>query len=292
MKPLDRFRMVGIIVALAATLALAGCSAVKLGYATLPQVAFWWLDGYADFSDEQRVQVRAELARLQAWHRRHELPRLAELLGDLEGWLPGEISPTQACGFVRSLEARADATAEVAEPAVVALAASLDAQQLRHVEHKFRSRNESFRQESVDPAPSERQQKRFEQLLDRFEMLYGRLDAPQRAVLREGIARSTYDPARLLAVRQRRQQDLLQVLRRVTAPEAGPELARNELRGWLERARHAPDPQDRAWQDGLLQEGCALFSAVHASTTPAQREEAVRRLRGWQRDLRELAQAR
>jgi hypothetical protein len=31
---------------------------------------------------------------------------------------------------------------------------------------------------------------------------------------------------------------------------------------------------------------------VHASTTPAQREEAVQRLRGWQRDLRELAQAR
>lgn len=289
---LDRFRMVGIILALAATLALAACSALKLGYATLPELAYWWLDGFADFSDEQRVQVRAELARLQAWHRRNELPRLAALLGELEERIPGEITPREACGFVRQLEARADATAEVAEPAVVAIAASLDAQQLRHVERKFRSRNESFRKESVDPAAPERLQKRLDQLLDRFEMLYGRLEDPQRAVLREGIARSIYDPERLLALRQRRQQDLLQVLRRVTAPEAGPELARAELRGWLERARRAPDPEDRAWQEGLLREGCALFSAVHASTTPAQREEAARRLRGWQRDLRELAQAR
>jgi hypothetical protein len=292
MKALDRFRMVGIIVALAASLALAGCSAVKLGYTTLPELAYWWLDGYADFGDEQRTQVRADLARLQAWHRRNELPRLADLLADLEARLPGEITPQQACGFLHAFEARADALAQEAEPAVVALATSLDAQQQVHIERKFRSRNESFRKDWIDPVPAQQQQKRFEQLLDRFETLYGRLDEPQRAVLREGVARSAYDAARILADRRRRQQDLLQVLGRVTAPDASPELARTELRGWLERARHAPDAEDRAWQEGLVQEGCGLFSAVHASTTPAQREQAARRLRGWQRDLRELAQAR
>lgn len=292
MKPLDRSRMVGIIVALAATLALAGCSAVKLGYTTLPDLAYWWLDGYADFSDDQRTQVRADLARLQAWHRRDELPRLAHMLDDLAGRLPQEIAPQQACAFVHGLETRADALAQVAEPSVVALATSLDARQLRHIERKFQRRNQRYREEWVDPDIPERQAKRFEQFLDRFEMLYGRLDAPQRAVLREGIARSAYDAARILADRQRRQQDLLQVLQRVTGPEAGPELARAELRAWLQRARHSPDLAYRGWQEGLVQEGCALFSAVHASTTAAQREHAVRKLRGWQRDLHELAQAR
>lgn len=292
MKPLDRSRMAGIILALAASLALSACSAVKLGYETLPEIAYWWLDGYADFSDEQRVQVRADLARLQAWHRRNELPRLAGLLADLQERMPGEITPQQACAFVAEAQARADAAADFAEPAVVALAMSLTAPQLRHIERKFRSRNDSFRKEQVEPAAEERHEKRLAQVLERFEMLYGRLEEAQRAVLREGIARSAYDAARILADRQRRQQDLLQVLRRVTGPEASPELARTELRAWLERARHAPDPAYRAWQEGLVQEGCALFAAVHASTTPGQRDEAVRRLRGWQRDLRELAQAR
>jgi hypothetical protein len=32
-----------------------------------------------------------------------------------------------------------------------------------------------------------------------------------------------------------------------------------------------------------------MFSAVHASTTVAQRQQAVRRLRAYQRDLRELS---
>lgn len=38
-----------------------------------------------------------------------------------------------------------------------------------------------------------------------------------------------------------------------------------------------------------MQEGCRSFEAVHQSTTPAQRDQAVRRLRTYQRDLRDLA---
>ena len=59
---LDRFRMVGIILALAATLALAGCSAVKLGYATLPELAHRWLDGFADFGAASRQRDLREPA--------------------------------------------------------------------------------------------------------------------------------------------------------------------------------------------------------------------------------------
>ena len=53
---------------------LAGCSAVQLGYNTLPEISYWWLDGYLDFEDGQREQVRGGIAAIQAWHRAHELP--------------------------------------------------------------------------------------------------------------------------------------------------------------------------------------------------------------------------
>jgi hypothetical protein len=292
MKSLDPIRLGGIILALASALVLSGCSAVKLGYNTLPELVYWWLDGYADFDDAQRPQVRGELSRLHGWHRQQELPRLAGLLGRMEQMAPGAVTPEQACGVVMEVQASMNSVAEQAEPAVVALATSLTPHQLRHIERKFRSNNENFRKESIEPPLAERQQKRFRQLLERLEMIYGELEEPQEAVLKQGLAQSAYDPERLLSERQRRQQDMLQTLRRVARPDANPTEARNELRGWLERTQRPPDPAYRAWQEGLLQEGCRIFSAVHQSTTEAQREQAARRLRAYQRDLRDLAQTR
>jgi hypothetical protein len=66
------------------------------------------------------------------------------------------------------------------------------------------------------------------------------------------------------------------------------EESRALLRGWFARIERAPDPGYRAYQDTLRQEGCATFAAIHQGTTAAQREQAVRRLRAYQRDVREL----
>ncbi len=271
---------------------LGGCSAVKLGYSTLPELAYWWLDGYIDFTDVQTPQVRGELARLHAWHRAEELPRLADILGRMEQLVPDPVSAQQACAFVPELQARLNALAEQAEPAVLALAGSLTPAQLRHLERKYASNNETWRRDWLELAAEERTLKRFEQMLDRAESIYGRLDEPQRAVLRQQIASSSFDASRVLADRQRRQQDLLQTLRRLQAPGFAPTETRALMRGYLERVLRSPDLAYRAWQDALIEEGCRMVSALHASTTPAQRERAARRLRAYQRDLRELAAQR
>ena len=293
MKSSDSVRLGGIIVALALSLVLSACSAVKLGYNTLPDLAYWWLDGYADFADAQQTPVRAELARLHGWHRREELPRIAELLARMEQLAPGDISPQQACGIVTDAQVRLQAVVQAVSPAMGDVAASLAPRQLRHLDRKFRSSNDKFRSEMIDVPPAQAQDKRFDQALERIEMVYGRLDEPQRAVLRQGIAASAYDAQRILADRQRRQQDLLETLRRLHRAHPAPEEARQQVLAWFDRAQHAPDPAYRAWQQGLVEEGCRIFAAVHASTTAQQREQAVRRLRAYQRDLRELsAQAR
>jgi hypothetical protein len=39
------------------SLILTGCSAVRLGYNKLPEIASWWLDSYIDFSDAQGPQA-------------------------------------------------------------------------------------------------------------------------------------------------------------------------------------------------------------------------------------------
>lgn len=284
-------RIVRIIGAAALAAALAACSAVKLGYNALDDVGYWWLDGYAAFTDDQGLRVREELGRLHAWHRANELPRLAQLLQRMEQLAPGALTPAQACAFVPELMGRFHATWDQAEPTAAALALQLSPRQLRHLQRKYAENNRKFQRDWVEVAADELKEKRFKVLLERLEMVYGRLEEPQRAVLRAGIERSVFDAQRTLAERQRRQNDLLQLLRRYAgSPTAVPEV-RGALRGYVNRVFQSPDPAYRAYQQAQQEEGCRIVAAVHESTSAAQREQAVRRLRDYQRDLRELAAA-
>jgi hypothetical protein len=282
-------RIIGLL-ALAAV--LAGCSAIKLGYNNLGEVAYWWLDGYADFTEEQVSPVREELTRLHLWHRTEELPRLQALLRNLEELAPGDISAAQACAFVPQLRERLHATLERAEPAIVGLAISLGPDQLLHLERKYQKNNSDFRKNWLQLARTELNNKRLRQFLERGEMIYGRLDEPQRGALRRQIEQSIFDPQRILAERQRRQQDALQTLRQLAGQPVASGEASRLMRGLLERAQESPDPAYRSLQQALMEETCRNVSMLHNTTTAAQRETAVHRLRAYQRDLRELSAQR
>lgn len=277
------------MVLLTLALGLAACSAVKLGYGTLPEVAYWWLDSYIEFTDAQAPLVRQDLARLQAWHRREELPRFVQALQRMEQLAPRDIQPEEACMFAAELRERLLAVADHAEPAVVALATGLTTAQLQHLQRRYDKNNAAYTSDWIRLPPDERLEKRYRQFLDRAEMIYGSLDAPQREALRRDIERAPFDPRFVLAERQRRQRDLLRTLRQVARTGMGFDEGRRLLRGYLERAITPPEPAARAEQERLLAEGCRHFAVLHNSTTPAQRENAVLRLRAYQRDLRELA---
>lgn len=281
-------RLAAIILVLAGTLALAACSTVKLGYSTLPTWAAWWLDGYVDFSDEQQPRLRDEIAALHSWHRQQELPRLVELLGRMEQLAGGEVEAQQACAIVGEVQARLKAVGRQAEPAAASLAAGLAPGQLQHIARKFRTNNERFRKEWVALSPEELLEKRSSQMLDRLESIYGRLDDAQRALLKQRMAATVWDPRRMLDRWQQRQQDLLRILARISQERLDAGAGAALLRGWIDRLERPADAASRAYQEALLQEGCATFAAVHRVTTPEQRLQAARRLRAWQRDLREM----
>lgn len=280
-----RLRIIGL---LALCLALAACSSVRLGYNNLDEVAYWWLDGYVDFESTQSPRVRDDLDRLHQWHRRSELPRVQELLQRMERLVPGEVTAAQACELLDDARRRLVAVAERAEPAVVTLALSLTADQLKHLQERYARNNEEYRREWVRASPDERLEQRLERIVERSERVYGELQESQLAVLRQLLARSVFDPQRVLAERQRRQQDMLQTLRQMQAPGLELARARELMRGYFERVQSSPDAAWRAHQEALTQEGCRMLAAGHNATTPQQREAAVQRLRGWQRDLREL----
>lgn len=284
-------RLLRIMCALALAAMLAACSAIKLGYGTLDDLGYWWLNGHFDFTETQGERVRGELDRLHDWHRVHELPRLADVLHRIEQMAPGDVTAAQACALVPELQARLKAVAQQAEPAVADIARQLSPREISRLEAKHRESNAKWAKDWLNPPPLKVVDKRVDQWVERLEMIYGRLDGGQRTALRAGVEQSRFDPHRIFRERQRRQQDLVQILKKVVDTQPPAAEVRVMLRAYVERSIASPEPAYRAYQQSMIDEGCALFASVHARTSAEQRDHASKRLRGYQRDLLDLSAA-
>ncbi|WP_435502152.1 DUF6279 family lipoprotein [Variovorax sp. LT1R20] len=282
-------RIIGVLLLVTA---LGACSAIRLAYNNLPEVSYWWLDGYFDFDSTQSPRVRDELAQLLAWHRQNELPKVITLLQGAQALAPGEVTPAQACGFADSIRERLLAVTERAEPATTDLALSLSESQLQQLERKYAKLNNEYRKDWLDRTPAQVQEKRYDQFLDRMEDFYGRLTAEQRDLLKQQVAQSVFNPQLADAERRKRQQEALVMLRGFATKKPSPAEARSALHAYLLRIAEPPPGPWRDQQQALLEEGCRNLAALHNGTSASQREQAVRRLQAYQSDLRQLVAAR
>ena len=281
--------MAGLIVVLCAAVWLGGCSAVRLGYNQAPDIAYWWLDGYVDFNDQQTLRAREALGDWFAWHRRTELPQYAALLSKARTEVAAPATADQACRWFDDLNLRFDAAFERALPGLADVMRRLTPAQIAHLERKYADRNETLAEDYLQSDPAERIEARFERALDRIEMIYGRMSDAQRERIAALALRTPFDPERWLAERQRRQQDTLQTLARLSSEQASVEQATVALRGLVQRSRVSPSDDYRAYQQRLVQFNCAFAAQVHNLTTAEQRAEAAAQLKGWEADVRVLA---
>ena len=277
-------RIIGLLLALL----LSGCSALRLGYSQAPELAYWWLDSYFDFTEAQTTRVRADLAVLHAWHRSNELPIYLGLLDKVQRLTPGNVTPEQLCELYNEFLPRLNAAADQAEPTLSAVTLLLKPEQLAQLARQLDKRSENWRENWLDGTPGERRARHVKRLVDRAEGLYGRLDAAQRATVREAVAASQYDAEMSYRESQRRHTDTLQTLRLIQSGGLGAERNRLEARGLLDRAVNSPDPIYRSQQIKLLQENCRTYAALHNSTSPSQRAKALETLKGYEADLRSL----
>jgi Family of unknown function (DUF6279) len=280
------------IIALALAAGLAGCSALRLVYSQADEVAYWWLDGYVDFDDGQSPVARKAIASWFAWHRRTQLPDYAALLGRAAIDVGQDMTPAQACGWFEQMRSRADAAVEQLLPDAAALAASLTPEQTAHLQRKQAKTNKEFRDDFLQPDGAERLRKSVDRAVDRIEQLYGRLSDTQRQQVRQRVAASPFDAAAWGAERERRQRDLLQTLAQLHSSPAGVGGGTALLRGYWQRSTsQSPDVAYAAYQQRLEAYNCEFFAEFHNQTSPEQRREAQRRLRGWESDFLRLSAA-
>ena len=273
---------------LLATVLLGGCSALRLGYNQAPDLAFWWLDGYADFDDNQSLRTRDGLAAWFAWHRRTQLPNYAALLVRAQTEIVADMPAARMCAWWAELSERFDVAIDRAVPDIAEVMLSFKPEQLRHMERQHAKKNAEFRSEYLDGDAAERAAQNLKRTIDRAETLYGRLDDVQRARIGRALAASPFDAEAWFVERRRRQQDALQLLRRLIAEGASREQAQAAVRAYALRVKRSPNEAYRQYQERLTQFNCGFSAELHNATTPAQRQTAVDKLKGWERDLRAL----
>lgn len=272
----------------ATVLLLAGCSALRLGYNTAPQLTWWWLDGYADFSSAQAPAVRQSIDSYFDWHRRTQLPELAALLVMAQPALGAATTPEGACGWFTRARDRLEPSIDRALVQMAELLPQLGEANLKHLEQRYAKQLEEMRADFLQEDAAERREAAQKRTLGRAEQVYGSLDEPQRRVIASGLAQSPFDPEAWLVERRRRQADTLQTLRRLLAEKADRDQRIAALRALAERTQVSSDPGYRAYQRRLVQYNCEFAAQIHNATTPAQRLKAQQRLKGWEDDLRAL----
>ena len=272
------------------TTALSGCSAVRLTYDQGPLLAYWWLDNYADFTTDQTPRVKGALADWFSWHRATQLTDYAQGLAGLRAMAANPITPVQACQVADSWQRRAEKAFAQAVPAVAEQLRSLNAEQVAHIEQRQLDKQQEMVAEYLQADPAERQKAALGRTTDRAESLYGPLDDAQRRLLAAGLAMSPSNPALALAERRQRQADLLGQLRQWQQDKPDAATAQQAVRQLAADTTRSPRPDYAAYAARVKQTNCALAAQLHNSSTAAQRQHAINKLKGWEGDLRALAQ--
>ncbi len=268
---------------------LSGCGALRFAYGQGPDLGYWWLDGYADFNDEQTPRARDALSAWFRWHRATQLPDYAQFLLALHSHATGPVTPALVCSLYQEAWGRLDPMIDRALPAAVETVQSLTLAQIAHIERKYAKVNADFRSDYLQADPADRLEESVDRAVSRAEMLYGSLDEAQRARLSRAIAASPFDPQLWLQERMLRQQDAVKTLRRLVTERAPADPTLAALRVLVVHAQRSPHEVYSKYQARLQQYNCKLAAELHNSTSREQRLAALKKLKSWEEDARALA---
>jgi hypothetical protein len=280
------------VVAVSMSVILTGCSATRLGYNKLPEIASWWLDSYIDFTDSQGPQAKVALQKLQAWHRKEELPAIAELLVQAQTLAPQNITPEQACKVWESAQVRIESLIQESSRLAAPVVSQLSAKQFKHLEKEWASRNEDWKKNWLQGTPDTRIKKRVDLAAERFNSFYGDLNLEQRQVLKQQFLQSTWSPEASYQRRLKRQQEQLMALQAMSSEITKPAMplpqVEKALQSLILQSVRPKDAGDLSKQLQLEQQACQNLAQLHNTMSPAQRLKAQRKLKDYETDVREL----
>lgn len=285
--PLRWFRWLaaGLVVALAA------CSVLKLAYDQAPTLVTWRINKALDLEGAQRDNARAAVREWFAWQRKAQLPAIAAFMERAQREALGSITPALACERRQEIEGWLRASADRAAPLIARVVVTLTPRQIDHLQKHFKEKDEDFADDFLDEDADDRQEaaaKYVEKWLERF---YGRMDKDQRRQIASEVERLPFDAAAVNQQRQRVQNNLIALLRKLHDQKATPEQAQGPIRALLLDAIVPTDPRQKADMERWASAGCQMMASLHNHTSAEQRRTVADRLKGWTTDLNALSKA-
>jgi hypothetical protein len=280
--------MIRFGIAVLVLLLLPACSAIKLGYQQLPTLSYWWLDSTVSFSGNQMPAAKEAIEKLHQWHRREELPGYAALLQRTAELSAGPVQPEQLCRVIDEVQARLDTLMRQAVVQAAPVAMALGPRQLSHMARHWERQNEEWEKEWLQGDTDARMERRLDKALSRYNSFYGELNTAQINLIKTQLSQSPWTAEWGRRDRQRRQQDLLSTLQRITQSNLTQAQAEAQLWGVWQRWLQPPDAGQRAVVQSLSQRACENLAQLHNTATAEQRVRLTRRLRAYERDLLDL----
>lgn len=272
-------------------LLLPACSAIRLGYANADSLARWWIDQYLDLSPEQDALARERLTRLLVWHRKSQLPDYPTILNQAKTLAVGKPSATDGLVLTDAIFRRIRRIADQAIPDAADLLLTMTPAQIERMAAKFAEKNVGYAKEArLTEGEAGQREARFKRLLERAEYWYGAFSDRQEAAFRQLVDAQPSGAQFWYEERLRRQNELLDLARKIQAEKTSRERAMALLRDYADRFDMPTDPSRRATALALRKESSELAAAIQALTTPAQREHARTRFDDLIREIGELTQ--
>lgn len=270
-----------------ALLLVAACSMAGMAYNNVVPLASWYIDDYVELDDTQTARFREAMERLQAWHRRSELPEYSRVLEEAARKVDGTVSTADVRTLYDDGRRLANRVGERALAEMADILLTLSPQQIAGIEARLQRDNEKIEVERLRAPAAKREKDRAERYVRNLESWLGPLTNEQKSRVRTQIAQVPSGDALRLADRRRLQGEFLALLR---SPPPKPKFI-DELRRILTRPEEGRDPAyllaSREWRDKTA----ALFADTLATATPAQREHLKRKLRGYASDVTALVAA-
>lgn len=269
---------------------LAGCSALRLGYANGDTVVYWWLNSYIDINEEQKPWVKQDIERLFAWHRKTQLNDYAQYLGQIQQRLQHPVKPEEMMQDYAGIRKRSMVVIDRALPELTRLAMDLQPEQIAHLERKFASNNEAYRKEYLRGNLEDRQLFRFKKVLKQAEYWFGNFSSEQEAQIRKASDARPLDNEIWAEERRRRQQELLVILRKIQSEKPAREAVSAMLRQYIERSfENFTYAAHKNFFDDTRAGSADMVAVIANLATQEQREHARERLQKWINDCRSLA---
>ena len=269
---------------------MAGCSGLRLAYNNGDTVLYWWLNAYVDLDRDQKGWVREDIDKLFDWHRKTQLKDYVEILRTGQKQLQGNVTQADLMADYSEIKQRTQALLLKAAPELAELARSLKPEQVAQMEKKFKSNNDDYRKKYLSGDKDKRQKLRYKKAMEQFELWFGSFSSEQEALIRKASDARPLDNEIWLDERMRRQQNVLNLVKKVQQEKLGKDatviLINGLIKDSFERLNHS---ERKPFFDAYESSTAQMVLTVIKVATPAQKAHAIKRMQGWIDDFTALA---